>query len=128
MKPEIKIAITGIGNCLSSLIQGIFYYKNVKDERELVPGLMHNLVGGYKISDIKPVAAFDIDVRKVGKDLSEAIVALPNCTKTFCKDIPKMGVKVKMGRKNGASFRWSGSAYEKLSRKSNFCRSKRKTG
>jgi len=98
MKPEIKIAITGIGNCLSSLIQGIFYYKNVKDERELVPGLMHNLVGGYKISDIKPVAAFDIDVRKVGKDLSEAIVALPNCTKTFCKDIPKMGVKVKMGR------------------------------
>jgi len=94
---SIKIAIVGIGNCASSLIQGLFYYKNVKDEKELVPGLMHNLLSGYKISDIKPVAAFDVDKRKVGKDLSEAIFSLPNCTKIFCKDIPKMGVKVKMG-------------------------------
>ena len=97
MKSEIKIAIAGIGNCASALIQGIFYYKDVKSDDELVPGLMHNLIGGYKISDIKIVAAFDIDKRKVGKDLSEAMFALPNCTKVFCKNIPHLGVKVKMG-------------------------------
>ena len=98
MKREIKIAIAGIGNCASALIQGLFYYKNVRSNDELVPGLMHNLIGGYKISDVKPVAAFDIDARKVGKDLSQAIFELPNCTKTFFKDIPHLGVKVKMGR------------------------------
>jgi len=97
MSKPIKIAIVGIGNCASSLIQGLFYYKNVKDEKELVPGLMHNVLGGYKISDIKVVAAFDVDKRKVGRDVSEAIFAPPNCTKIFCKDVPKMGVKVKMG-------------------------------
>jgi myo-inositol-1-phosphate synthase len=97
MSKEIRIAITGIGNCASALIQGLFYYKDVKDERELVPGLMHNVLGGYKISDIKVVAAFDIDARKVGKDVSGAIFAPPNCTKIFCKNVPKMGVKVKMG-------------------------------
>jgi myo-inositol-1-phosphate synthase len=97
MSKPIKIAIVGIGNCASSLIQGLFYYKNVKDEKEIVPGLMHNVLGGYKISDIKVVAAFDVDKRKVGKDVSEAIFAPPNCTKIFCKDVPKMGVKVKMG-------------------------------
>ena len=97
MRKKIKIAIAGVGNCASSLIQGIFYYKNVKNEKELIPGLMHNVLGGYKISDIKVVAAFDIDKRKVGKDLSEAIFSLPNCTKAFCKKIPKLGVKVKMG-------------------------------
>ncbi len=98
MAKEIKIAILGVGNCSSSLIQGLFYYKNIKDEKELIPGLMHNVLGGYKISDVKPVAAFDIDKRKVGKDLSEAIFSLPNCTKVFFKDIPHLGVKVKMGR------------------------------
>ena len=94
---NIKIAIAGIGNCSSALVQGLFYYKNINSNDNLVPGLMHNVLGNYKISDIKPVAAFDIDKRKVGKDLSEAIFALPNCTKTFCKNIPKIGVKVKMG-------------------------------
>lgn len=94
---EIKVAISGLGNCASSLIQGLYYYKNVKNDDELVPGLMHNVVGSYKVSDIKIVAAFDVDTRKVGKDVSEAIFALPNCTKTICKDIPKMGVKVQMG-------------------------------
>lgn len=93
---EIRIAIAGIGNCCSSLVQGIYYYKNVKDDDELVPGLMHNILGGYKISDIKIVAAFDVDKRKVGKDIGEAIFEKPNCTKTFCSDIPKTGVVVKM--------------------------------
>jgi myo-inositol-1-phosphate synthase len=97
MSKPIKTAIVGIGNCASSLIQGLFYYKDVKDERELVPGLMHNIIASYKISDIKVVAGFDIDKRKVGENLSEAIFALPNCTKIFYKDVPKMGVKVKMG-------------------------------
>ncbi|MDD5555204.1 MAG: inositol-3-phosphate synthase [Candidatus Pacebacteria bacterium] len=96
-KKSIKIAIAGIGNCASALVQGIYYYKNVKDDDELVPGLMHNVVGKYKISDIEIVAAFDIDKRKVGKDLSQAILAKPNCTKIFCHDVPKTGVIVKMG-------------------------------
>ncbi|OQX00509.1 inositol-3-phosphate synthase [Candidatus Parcubacteria bacterium A4] len=94
---EIRIAIAGIGNCASSLVQGIYYYKDVKSDDELVPGLMHSVLSGYNISDIKLVAAFDVDKRKVGKDISEAIFALPNCTKTFCKDIPNAGVEVKMG-------------------------------
>ena len=64
---EIRIAIAGIGNCCSSLVQGIYYYKDVKNDDELVPGLMHNVLGGYKISDIKIVAAFDVDKNKQNK-------------------------------------------------------------
>ena len=97
-KKEIRIAIAGLGNCASSLVQGIYYYKDVKTDDEIVPGLMHNILGGYKISDIKIVACFDIDKRKVGKDVSEAIFEKPNCTKIFCHDIPKTGVIVKMGK------------------------------
>ena len=97
VKKEIRVAIAGLGNCASSLIQGIHYYRNIKNNDELIPGLMHNILGGYKISDIKIVAAFDVDKRKVGKDTAEAIFSPPNCTKTFFKDIPKTGVKVKMG-------------------------------
>lgn len=88
---KIKIAIAGVGNCCSALIQGIFYYK---DEKKDVSGVIHKSIGGYKISDIEPVAAFDIDARKVGKDLSEAIFSPPNCTKIFCKDVPFLGVEV----------------------------------
>ena len=97
MTKQIKIAIVGLGNCASSLIQGLFYYKNIKNDDELVPGLMHNILGPYKISDMKLVAAFDIDKRKIGKDVSKAMFELPNCTKVFCKNIPYLGVKVKMG-------------------------------
>src|SRR5659263_306068 len=92
---KIKIAVTGIGNCASSLIQGIEYYKS--DNKEPV-GLMHWDLGGYKPTDIKVVAAFDVDARKVGKDVAEAIFAPPNCTTIFCPDVPATGVKVKMGR------------------------------
>lgn len=92
---NIKLAIAGVGNCASSLIQGLFYYKDVDSNDELIPGLMHNVLGGYKLSDIKPVAAFDIDSRKVGKDLSQAIFEQPNCTKRFQKDVPSLGVEVK---------------------------------
>jgi len=92
----IKVGIVGIGNCASSLIQGIHYYRNKNSEDAI--GLMHWNIGGYKPSDIEIVAAIDIDKRKVDKDLSEAIFAKPNCTKTFYKDIPKTGVKVAMGK------------------------------
>ena len=85
----------GIGNCASSLIQGIEYYKD-KNNNDAI-GLMHWDIGGYKPYDIEVVAAFDIDKRKVGKDISEAIFELPNCTKIICDKIPLTGVKVIMG-------------------------------
>ncbi|MGB9979065.1 inositol-3-phosphate synthase [Methanobacterium sp.] len=93
---KIKIAIIGLGNCASSLIQGIHYYKN-KDPEDAI-GLMHPVIGDYSPSDIEVVAAFDIDKRKVGKDVSEAIFAKPNCTQVFCPEIPEIGVKVSMGK------------------------------
>jgi myo-inositol-1-phosphate synthase len=92
----IRIAVAGIGNCASSLIQGIAYYKD-KSSKEAI-GLMHWELGGYTPSDVKVVAAFDIDTRKVGTDVHEAILAPPNCTCIFCSDLPPTGVKVKMGR------------------------------
>jgi myo-inositol-1-phosphate synthase len=92
---KINVAIIGVGNCASSLVQGVFYYKNAK-ETETVPGLMHVNLGGYHISDINFVAAFDIDKNKVGKDLAEAIYAKPNNTYKFC-DVPFTGVKVQRG-------------------------------
>lgn len=92
---KIKIAISGVGNCASSLIQGISFYKNKKPEDAI--GLMHWDIGGYHPSDIEVVAAFDIDDRKVGKDVADAIFALPNCTAVFCDNIPKTGTIVTMG-------------------------------
>ncbi len=92
---KIKIAIVGMGNCASSLVQGIEYYKHAKSEDCI--GLMHWEVGGYEPSDIDIVAAFDIDLRKVGKDISEAIFEKPNCTTIFCETVPKAGVRVSMG-------------------------------
>jgi myo-inositol-1-phosphate synthase len=92
---KINVAVIGVGNCASSLIQGVYYYKNAK-EGDFVPGLMHVNLGGYHIKDINFVAAFDIDINKVGKDLSEAIYTLPNNTFKFC-DVPKTGVKVERG-------------------------------
>lgn len=93
----IRIAIIGAGNCASSLVQGLEYYKNVNASDDLIPGLMHNSLGCYLISDIKPVAAFDVDKRKVGKDLSHALFSEPNCTKKF-SDIPELGIEVMKGQ------------------------------
>ncbi len=93
---KIKTAIVGIGNCASSLIQGIHYYRD-KDPAEAI-GLMHPEIGGYGPSDIEIVAAWDIDRRKVGKDVARAIFEKPNCTTVFCADIPDTGVTVRMGR------------------------------
>ena len=93
---KIKIAIIGIGNCTSSLIQGIHYYRRKSPDEST--GLMHWDIGGYTPGDIEVVAAFDIDKRKLGIDVSEAIFSKPNCTTVFCSDIPQAGVKVQMGR------------------------------
>ena len=93
---KIKIAVVGVGNCASSLIQGIEYYRHKEGEEHI--GLMHYDLGGYKPQDIGVVAAFDIDKRKVGKYLAEAIFAPPNCTTVFCNGVPSNGIKVHMGR------------------------------
>src|SRR3990167_11181904 len=93
---KIKIAVVGVGNCASSLIQGLYYYRDKSAEEAI--GLMNWEIGGYRPYDIEVVAAFDIDERKVGKDVNEAIFALPNCTAVFCKDLPASGVKVNMGK------------------------------
>ena len=92
---NINVAIIGVGNCASSLIQGVCYYKKAK-ESEFVPGLMHVNLGGYHISDINFVAAFDIDKNKVGKDLARAIFTSPNNTFKF-GEVPTTGVKVQRG-------------------------------
>ncbi len=92
---KINVAIIGVGNCASALIQGVYYYKKAK-ETEFVPGLMHVNLGGYHISDINFVAAFDIDKNKVGKDLAKAIFTYPNNTFKFC-EVPATGVKIQRG-------------------------------
>lgn len=93
---KIRVAIIGVGNCASSLVQGLNYY-GPRDEHDSI-GLLNYEVGGYRVEDIEVVAAFDVDARKVGLDLSEAIFSLPNCTAVFCDDIPTCGVAVSMGR------------------------------
>jgi len=92
---KIRIAIAGIGNCASSLLQGIEYCRR-KGSRDAI-GLMHWDIGGYSPCDIEVVAAFDIDERKVGKDVNRAIFERPNCTKIFCPKMPLSGVRVGMG-------------------------------
>ena len=92
---KIKIAIVGIGNCASSLVQGIEYYKHRSPSDAI--GLMNWDLGGYEPGDLEVVAALDVDVRKVGKDIAEAIFEAPNCTTVFCPNVPKTGVRVSMG-------------------------------
>jgi myo-inositol-1-phosphate synthase len=91
---KIKVALVGVGNCASSLVQGRYFYEG----REAPTGLIHERVGGYAIEDIEFVCAFDVDDRKVGHELGEAIFAQPNCTTVFQKDVPDTGVIVRMGR------------------------------
>ena len=92
---DIRVAIIGVGNCASSLIQGVHFYANA-DPADKVPGLMHVTFGDYHVSDLKFVAAFDVDAKKVGFDLSEAIVASENNTIKFA-DVPPLGVTVQRG-------------------------------
>ncbi len=95
MGSKIRVAIIGVGNCASSLVQGVFYYHNAK-EGDFIPGLMHVNLGGYHVRDLEFSAAFDIDKNKVGKDLSEAIFTKPNNTYQFSK-VPYLKVKVERG-------------------------------
>jgi myo-inositol-1-phosphate synthase len=108
---KINVAIIGVGNCASSFVQGVHYYKKAKDD-ELVPGLMHVNLGGYHIRDINFVAAIDIDKNKVGKDLSEAIFTAPNNTFKFC-DVPSTGVKVVRGMTHDGLGKYLGKLIEK---------------
>src|SRR5438067_9593286 len=92
---KVRVAIIGVGNCASSLVQGVHYYREAKPE-DFVPGLMHVNLGGYHISDIEFSAAFDVDANKVGQDLSEAIFTTPNNTIRFA-EVPPLGVPVHRG-------------------------------
>ena len=93
---KIKVAIVGVGNCASSLIQGIYYYGDKKPDEAI--GLMHWEIGGYRPSDIEIVVAYDIDKRKVGTDVNKAIFVEPNCTTVFYADVPETAVRVRMGK------------------------------
>ena len=108
---KIRVAIVGVGNCASSLVQGRYYYENVKDE-DFVPGLMHVNLGGYRIRDIEFVAAFDIDKTKVGKDLSEAVFAGQNNTFKFA-DVPHTGVTVERGMTHDGLGKYLSQVIEK---------------
>jgi myo-inositol-1-phosphate synthase len=92
---EVRLAIVGVGNCASSLVQGLEYYKDA-DPGDRVPGLMHTKLGPYRVRDVRVVAAFDVDAKKVGKDVSEAIATEPNNTIRFA-DVPPIGVAVQRG-------------------------------
>jgi myo-inositol-1-phosphate synthase len=92
---NINIALVGIGNCTSSLVQGLEHYRDGAND---TIGLMHHELGGYRPSDIRVVAAWDVDRRKVGFDVAEAIFAKPNCTAVFCQSVAPTGTKVLMGR------------------------------
>ena len=108
---KVRVAIVGVGNCASSLVQGVEYYKNAS-ETDAVPGLMHVNLGGYHIRDIEFVAAIDIDVEKVGKDLSEAIFSGQNNTIKF-SDVPKTGIKVARGMTHDGLGKYLSQVIEK---------------
>lgn len=109
--PKLRVAIIGVGNCASSFVQGVEYYKKAKDD-DFVPGLMHVNLGGYHISDIEFSAAIDIDKNKVGKDLAEAIYTKPNNTFKFC-DVPKTGIKVQRGMTHDGLGKYLSEVIEK---------------
>ena len=92
---KVRVAIIGVGNCASSLVQGVHYYRDAQPD-DFVPGLMHVNLAGYHIHDIEFSAAFDVDANKVGKDLGEAIYAAPNNTYRFA-DVPRVGTTVSRG-------------------------------
>ena len=99
MNRNIKLAVVGVGNCASSLIQGIEYYKDAPDDTP-IPGLMHANFGGYHVRDIEIVVAFDVNADKVGKDVAEAIYIAPNNTTVFAQ-VPSTGVLVRKGPQIG---------------------------
>ena len=107
----VNVAIIGVGNCASSLVQGVQYYRDAPAEQR-VPGLMHTVLGGYHVSDIRFTAAFDIDARKVGRDLSEAVFAEPNNTIKIA-DVPRLGVPVHRGMTHDGLGKYLSQVIEK---------------
>jgi myo-inositol-1-phosphate synthase len=105
---SVRVAIVGVGNCASSLVQGVEFYRNA-DPTDRVPGLMHVTFGDYHVSDVEFVAAFDVDAKKVGRDLAEAIVASENNTIKLC-DVPPTGVQVQ----RGPTFDGLGQYYQEI--------------
>ncbi len=108
---KIKVAIIGVGNCASSLVQGVTYYRDAPED-QLVPGLMHVNLGGYHVRDIEFTAAFDIDANKVGKDLSQAIFAEPNNTYKFA-NVPPLGIPVERGMTHDGLGKYLSQVIEK---------------
>jgi len=111
VKKKVRVAIIGVGNCASSLVQGVQYYRNAKPT-DKVPGLMHVDLGGYHIRDIEFTAAFDVVKGKVGEDLSRAIWAYPNNTIKFA-DVPRLGIKVRRGMTHDGLGRYLSEKVEK---------------
>ena len=95
-RKDVNVALIGVGNCASSLVQGIAHYSNGGANEQI--GLSHWDLGGYRPKDLKIVAAWDVDRRKVGRDVADAISAEPNCTTIFCDHVPRTGTRVRMGR------------------------------
>ena len=116
-KKKVRVAIVGVGNCASSLVQGVQYYREAKAE-DFVPGLMHVDLGGYHISDIEFSTAFDIDQNKVGKDISEAVFAAPNNTYRF-SDVPRLGAKVYRGMTHDGLGKYLSRVITKSPKKTN---------
>ena len=108
---KVRVAIIGVGNCASSLVQGVEYYKKAAAS-DFVPGLMHVVLGGYHIGDVEFSAAIDIDKNKVGKDVSEAVFTKPNNTFKF-SDVPKLGVKVARGMTHDGLGKYLSEVIEK---------------
>src|SRR3954469_23415197 len=108
---KVRVAVIGVGNCASSFVPGVEYYKNAKPD-EFVPGLMHVDLGGYHIRDIEFTAAFDVVAGKVGKDLGEAIWAHPNNTIKF-SDVPKTGITVSRGMTHDGLGKYLSEVVEK---------------
>jgi myo-inositol-1-phosphate synthase len=108
---KVRVAIIGVGNCASSLVQGVQYYKNAKDD-DIIPGIMHPRVGGYHIRDIEFTIGIDVNATKVGKDLSEAIFAEPNNTYKFC-DVPKLNAPVVRGMTHDGLGKYLSEVIEK---------------
>ncbi|MBF8255700.1 MAG: ino [Anaerolineales bacterium] len=111
VRKKVRVAIIGVGNCASSLVQGVHYYRNAK-VGDSVPGLMHVEMGGYHIRDIEFSAAFDVVKTKVGKDLSQAILAYPNNTIPFA-DVPRLNVRVHRGMTHDGLGTYLASVVEK---------------
>jgi myo-inositol-1-phosphate synthase len=111
LSDKVRVAVIGVGNCASSFIQGVHFYRNAKAD-EFVPGLMHVNLGGYHISDIEFTCAFDVDKTKVGKDLSQAIWGGRNCTTKFT-DVPDLGVKVYRGMTHDGLGKYLSEVIEK---------------